>query len=138
MQRNKSVLKNELEPRLEEARAGKRVVYFMDAAHCVHSAFLGFLWCLTRVCRKAPSGPQRFNVVAALEAIKHELLTVTNPSYINAQSVCQLLGLIAKRRVGVPSRSCWTTRATSAVVWCRAMGQHLASSCCFCRRTGRT
>ena len=74
----------------------------MDAAHFVHSAFLGFLWCFTRVFVKAPSGRQRFNVLAALDAIGHEILTITNQSYINAQSVCQLLRLLAQRRVGVP------------------------------------
>lgn len=32
-----------MEPRLKEAKAGKRVVLFVDAAHFVLSAYLGFL-----------------------------------------------------------------------------------------------
>ena len=36
-----SFLKEELEPRLEEARGGQRVVFFVDAAHFVLAPFLG-------------------------------------------------------------------------------------------------
>ena len=34
-----------LEPRLEEAKQGKRAVFFVDAAHFVMGAFLGMIWC---------------------------------------------------------------------------------------------
>lgn len=40
---------------------------------------------------QAPAGRQRFNVLGALDAITHQLVTVTNDTYINAQSVCQLM-----------------------------------------------
>lgn len=33
-----------LEPLLLEAKEGKRAVYFVDAAHFVHRAYLGFIW----------------------------------------------------------------------------------------------
>jgi hypothetical protein len=49
-------LKEEREPRLEEAKSGQRVVYFVDAAHFVLAPFLGILWCFTRLFIKAPSG----------------------------------------------------------------------------------
>lgn len=55
----------ELQPRLEEAKAGKRIVYFVDAAHFVLGAFLGYLWSFVRVFVKTPSGRQRFNVLGA-------------------------------------------------------------------------
>ena len=74
-------LEQEIEPRLAEAQAGKRAVFFVDAAHFVLAPFLGFLWSLTRVFVKAPSGRQRFNVLGALNAITHELVTVTNDTY---------------------------------------------------------
>ncbi len=50
-----------------------------------------FLWSFTRLFIQAPSGRQRFNVLGALDAINHELLTITNDTYINAASVCDLL-----------------------------------------------
>lgn len=95
-------LKQELEPRLAEAQAGQRAVFFMDAAHFVLAPFLGFLWSLTRLFIQAPAGRQRFNVLGALNAITHELFTVTNDSYITAESVCELLHQLAGLKLGVP------------------------------------
>lgn len=48
------------------------------------------------------AGTQRFNVLAALNAITHELVTVTNDAYINAQSVCELLRKVAALGLRVP------------------------------------
>jgi transposase len=91
-----------MEPRLAEAQAGTRAVFFMDAAHFVLAPFLGFLWSLTRVLIQAPAGRKRFNVLGALNAISHELITVTNESYITAESVCELLHKLAALKLGVP------------------------------------
>lgn len=85
-----------LQPRLEEAKAGKRTVYFMDAAHFVMGAFLGFLWCVTRVFVRTPSGRQRFNVLGALNAITKKLEMVTNDTYITSIQVCELLTKLAE------------------------------------------
>lgn len=94
---------NELEPRLEEARQGKRQLYFVDAAHFVFAPFLGVLWCVARLCIRAASGRKRYNVLAALDAVGHKLIQVNNHSYINAQSVCLLLRAVADAAIpGVP------------------------------------
>ncbi len=84
-----------MEPRLAEAQAGRRAVFFVDAAHFVFAPFLGILWCVQRLFVKAPSGRQRFNVLAALHATSHELFTVTNLTYITATTVCELLLMLA-------------------------------------------
>jgi transposase len=97
-----SFKENELEPRLEEAKTGQRAVFFVDAAHFVLAPFLGLLWCFARVFVRAPAGRQRFNVLGALDAITHELVLVTNDTYINAHSVCQLLQKLAALRLEVP------------------------------------
>jgi len=91
-----------LEPRLAEAKAGKRAVFFVDAAHFVLSPFLGYLWSVVRLFIQAPAGRQRFNVLGALNAITHELVTVTNDSYITSTQVCQLLYQLAALNLGVP------------------------------------
>jgi transposase len=87
---------------LAEAEAGRRAVFFVDAAHFVLAPFLGYLWCFVRCFVRGPAGRQRFNVLAALHAVTHELVAVTNDTYINAQSVCELLRKIAALNVGVP------------------------------------
>ena len=74
----------------------------MDAAHFVLAPFLGYLWCFARCFVRGPAGRQRFNVLAALHAVTHELVAVTNDTYINAQSVCELLRKIAVLNLGVP------------------------------------
>lgn len=89
-----------LEPRLQEAETGTRTVFFMDAAHFVLGAFLSYLWSLSRVFVKTPSGRQRFNVLGALNAISKELLTITNDTYITSIQVCELLKLIKSKTRG--------------------------------------
>src|SRR6266516_7594447 len=96
---DKKRLKKELEPRLAEAKANQRVVYFVDAAHFVFNCYLGYLWCFTRVCVRAPSGRQRWNVLGAIDAITHKLITVTNETYITSAEVCTLLRKIATAHV---------------------------------------
>lgn len=68
---------------------------FVDAAHFIFGPFLGFLWCLVRLWIPGPSGRKRYNVLAALNAVTHEVIRVANHSYINADSVCALLQQIA-------------------------------------------
>ena len=74
----------------------------MDAAHFVHAAFLGYLWCFARIFIKSPSGRQRLNVLGALNAITKELVLFTNVGYINADCVCQLLNDIKAKSVDLP------------------------------------
>jgi len=74
----------------------------VDAAHFVFGAFLGYLWCFARCWIKAPSGRQRFNVLGALNAVTHEVITVTNLTYINSESVCQLLVKLVDLGLPVP------------------------------------
>jgi transposase len=88
-------LGNQLLPRLEEAKKGKRAVLFVDAAHFVFGPFLGYLWCLVRLYLPGPSGRKRYNVLAALDALTHRVIRVSNHAYINAESVCALLREVA-------------------------------------------
>ena len=95
-------LTEEIEPRLAEAQAGKRAVFFVDAAHFVLAPFLGFLWSVARIFIPAPAGRQRFNVLGALNALTHELITVSNDTYITAETVCALLQKLAALNLSVP------------------------------------
>jgi transposase len=88
-------LNDKLLPRLKEAERGQRTVLFVDAAHFVFGPFLGYLWCLVRLFIPGPSGRKRYNVLAALDAITHQVIRVSNHAYINAESVCDLLRQVA-------------------------------------------
>jgi transposase len=93
---------NKLDPRLAEAQAGQRLVFFMDAAHFVYAPFLALVWCFERLWVKAPSGRQRLNVLAALNATTHEIFTVQNLTYVTAETVCELLRVLAGAHPGMP------------------------------------
>lgn len=88
-------LDEKLQPRLEQAKRGQRTVLFVDAAHFVFGPYLGYLWCLVRLFVPGPSGRKRYNVLAALDAISHRVIRVSNHAYINAESVCVLLREVA-------------------------------------------
>ena len=86
----------QLEPRLRQAQAGQRRVFFVDAAHFVLGPVLGSVWSVVRVLVRAPAGRQRFNVLGALDAVTHELTMGCNDTYITANSVCELLREVAR------------------------------------------
>jgi transposase len=85
----------ELKPRLDAAAAGRGHVYFVDAAHFVFGTFLCCLWSFTRIFVRAASGRQRFNVLGAWNAITQELVSVTNTTVVNTETMCELLRKIA-------------------------------------------
>jgi transposase len=68
----------------------------------VLASFLGWLWCKARLFVKAASGRQRYNVLGAFNAVSHELVRVTNTSYITAETVCELLRKIAALGLTTP------------------------------------
>lgn len=80
----------------------QRTVFFVDAAHFVMGSFLGWLWCTVRMCVRAASGRQRYNVLGALNAVTHELVRVTNDGYVNSTTVCELLRKIAALKLPTP------------------------------------
>jgi transposase len=82
---------------------------------------MGFLWCLTRIWFRAPSGRQRFNILGALNAVTFEVITVCNATYIDSWSVVELLfKLRAKAREmgrpvsivldNAPYQACWLVK----------------------------
>lgn len=76
--------------------------FFVDASHFVHGAFLCHLWCFVRTFLRSPSGRKRFNVLGALDFASQELVTITNLTYITAETVCQLLRTLADQHSSVP------------------------------------
>ena len=87
-------------PRLESAQKQERSVYFVDAAHFVLGSFIGYLWSMVRIFIPTSCGRSRYNVLGAINAITHQLITVCNETYINACSVCELLYKIREETIG--------------------------------------
>ena len=98
----KEFLDTTLQPLIDEAVAGKRHLYYVDAAHFVFGTFLCCLWSATRIFVKAASGRQRFNVLGAWNAVTRELITITNTTVVNSQTMCELLRAIAAKGLTGP------------------------------------
>jgi transposase len=90
-------LDNELKPKLDAALEGRGHVLFVDAAHFVYGTFLCCLWSIVRIFVRAASGRQRFNVLGAWNAVTRELLTITNTTVVNTDTMCALLRAVANR-----------------------------------------
>jgi transposase len=80
---------------LDAALAGDGHVFFVDAAHFVFGTFLCCLWSFTRIFMRAASGRQRFNVLGAWNAVTHQLITVTNTTVVNSETIGELVRRIA-------------------------------------------
>lgn len=88
-------LETKLEPLLAEARAGQGHVFFVDAAHFVMGAFLCCVWCMVRLLIRGGSGRKRYSVLAAWNAVTHELVSITTDATVSAETMCALLQKIA-------------------------------------------
>jgi len=88
-------LDTQLKPCLDAAEAGTGHVFFVDAAHFVFGTFVCYLWSFTRIFIRAASGRQRFNVLGAWNAMTRQLITVTNTTVVNTETMCELLRKIA-------------------------------------------
>jgi transposase len=77
--------------------AGKGHVLFVDAAHFVYGTYLCCLWSIARVFVRAASGRQRFNVLGAWDAVNRTLITVTNTTVVNTDTMGELLRSVAAK-----------------------------------------
>ena len=80
---------------MDEAQAGRGHVFFVDASHFVFGTFLCCMWSIQRLHVRAASGRQRFNVLGAWNAVTRELVSVTNTTVVNTETMCELLRKIA-------------------------------------------
>ncbi len=63
----------------------------MDAIHFIFCTFLGYLWCFQRCFLPAQAGRKRYNILGAIDAVNKRVITISNETYINARTVCELL-----------------------------------------------
>lgn len=99
-EKQKAFLENTLLPLVRMAQAGECSLFYMDAAHFVLMPFVGILWCFARMFVKAASGRNRINVLGALNAATLKMETVVNTTYINSDSIAEMLRKLAIRYQG--------------------------------------
>lgn len=82
-------------PLIQKAQNGECQLLFMDAAHFVLLPFVGILWSFTRLFIKAAAGRNRINVLGALNVVTLQMQTVINTTYVNAQTIAEMLHKLA-------------------------------------------
>lgn len=90
-QRQLECLDETLRPKLQEAAAGKRKVFFVDACPFVMGAVVGMLWRFPRIFVPGASGRQRDNVLGALDSQSPEVIPVSKDTSMTAPTVGELL-----------------------------------------------
>jgi transposase len=91
-----------IQPLLAKAKNGECHVFFMDGVHFVLAAFVSMVWCFQRTFVKTSPGRFRLNILGAVHATTKELTAIYNDTYINANTVVELLERIAKEYAGLP------------------------------------
>jgi len=87
---------------MDSAKTGKVQLFFVDASHFVMGGFVGVIWSKVRRFIKTASGRSRYNVLGALNFVTKKVETITNDSYIKADSVIALIDKLVANSVGLP------------------------------------
>ena len=93
-------LRDTLFPLLDKARRGVVQVFFVDAVHPVQGFHQGQVWSVKPVVVASSAGRQRANLLGALNAVRPELWSITEPKYVNAQTVCELISFLREEHPG--------------------------------------
>ena len=92
-----------LSPAMQDAKEGKSVLLFMDAAHPIFGCdYLGSIWTKVRRFIKTFSGRKRYNILGCINFITKEMITVTSIDYITATQVVELLTKLREIYVNIP------------------------------------
>ena len=95
-------VETKLKPAIEEAKNEKCHLLFMDAAHFILQPFICSLWCVKRLFIKASAGRNRINVLGAVNAITKEIITLSNTTFINAETIVVFLKQLREFYVDLP------------------------------------
>jgi hypothetical protein len=87
---------------IEKAKKSELSLLFLDSAHFVMGAFLGYLWSIARVFIPSPSGRQRLNVIRAIDAITKKLYFQHNTTYVNAIVLMKSLAYLRQELGDIP------------------------------------
>jgi len=85
--KQKEWVRSKLRPAVRAAKQGRCELLFMDASHFILQPFICALWTVARMFIKAASGRNRINVLGAVNALTKEVHTLSNTTYITAETI---------------------------------------------------
>lgn len=86
----------ELQPVIGQAREGRLRLLFMDAAHFTLEAFTCRVWCRKPLFLKTGAGRNRFNVLAAVDAMTLDIIQSSSMTYVNAECTMDFLAEVRR------------------------------------------
>jgi len=95
-------VKEKLTPAIKQAKKGECHLLFLDASHFILQPFICAMWCVKRLFIKAASGRNRINVLGVVNAITKEILTLSNTTYISADTIVEFLKKIKEHYIDLP------------------------------------
>lgn len=75
----------ELQPVINEAKEGKRKLYFMDAVHFTPEAFTCHVWCKKPLYLKTGAGRNRFNLLGCVDPSSLDIIHSHSMVYVDAE-----------------------------------------------------
>jgi len=109
---------------MEQAKARKVKLFFVDASHFVMGGFSGTLWAKMRRYVRTACGRQRYNVLGALDFVTKKVETITNTTYITATEVMALIDKLSIACAGFPIK---LVMDNARYQHCKAVIEHAAA-----------
>lgn len=96
-------MQNKINKLIHKAQNGRCYLFYMDGAHFTLLPLVSMVWSFARIFIKGASGRDRINVLGALDAISLQVYSVINTTYVNANTVVELLKMLSEKcKKGIP------------------------------------
>lgn len=96
-------VQNKVNKLIHKAQNERCYLFYMDGAHFTLLPLVNMIWSFSRIFIKGASGRDRINVLGALDAVSLQVYSVINTTYVNANTVVELLKMLsASCKKGTP------------------------------------
>lgn len=91
-----------LQPVIDEAKEGKRKLYFMDAVHFTLEAFTCHVWCREPLYLKTGAGRNRFNLLGCVDPFSLDIIQSHSMVYVDAEQTKAFLEKVRRESGDIP------------------------------------
>lgn len=91
-----------LQPIIDEAKEGKRKLYFMDAVHFTLEAFTCHVWCREPLFLKTGAGRNRFNLLGCVDPFSLDIIQSHSMVYVDAEQTKSFLEKVRSQSGDIP------------------------------------
>lgn len=123
-------VQNKINKLIYKAQNERCYLFYMDGAHFTLLPLVSMVWSFARIFIKAAPGRDRINVLGALDAISLQVYSVINTTYVNANTVVELLKILSETcKKGIPIYvildNARYQHCTFVKIWANALGLEL-------------